>query len=656
MSLPIFSRPVRGRFALLGVATLLVLTGVIYHHRSRGRPDSRPRGAGLSVAARPAVGGQAAAVLPREETGETGNRASFPSPAAAPRPAQPAPEAVTRAFPSITEVTPDWRDFRPESVTVAPYPDLPVKFTRTALRDEGRYVTWIGRNSNLPGASLVGVATAKGYDAILVMPGSSQFSYHVRGDTVVVAESVPGESGCGNAPAKQDRKERAVSAGLSYEISYAPGIGPLPDTYADTAPLKVDVLIAYDADTLAAAAAKSSDPVGYIDGQMKALLETSNLTLSQSLVTAFAWRYIGAVAAPAYTRTGKLEDDLNAMEPGGAIASWVKSTRYQRGADQITMLVGGTNNWGGYASSPKQVATSADYAASVIKWGESYLSFAHEWAHNFGCKHDRGHYSVVDPKGPAVAAPDRDGYWCYGQLWPNPPVPGVPDPGTSGTIMSYADYLIPYFSNPNITVHVTGLLAGWSWNPDLGLQQTGRVETDPKAAYNVRVLNEQALPMSNIAEEITVPAIAEQPTNTSVERGSYINLSVKATGGGLAYQWLKGGVALSGATTPTYSKFSEDADAGTYTVTVSNFSGTVTSNAATVTITVPPPPPPPPASGGGGGGAPSIWFLGLLGLGGVGRWVQSRSRCSADRAGKKAAPHARDGRRGECAEWRRFRT
>ena len=543
---------------------------------------------------------------------------------------EPAPPEVARAFPSITEAVADWREFRPDNLTVEPWPGARITFTRTAVKEEGRYVTWIGRNPDLPGASLVGVSTANGYDAIMVVPGANQISYHVRGDKVVVAESMPGAEGCGNAPS-QAAKVVAGSAPTIYDVSYAKGHEPVSEATtrnAVTTPLNVDVLVAYDAATLEAATAKSSDPAGYIDGQCKALLETSNLALSQSLVTAFAWRYLGAVPVPAYTRTGMLADDLDAMGPGGPIGDWVKSTRYKYGADQILLLVGTSGDWTGFASSPKQIAVARDFASAVVKWGTSYKIFAHELAHNFGCKHDRAHYQVVSPGSTPTPAPDGDGFWCYGQLWDNPPLPPgyTGFSGTSGDIMSYADWHIPYFSNPNISVRVTSRMLGWSFDSDLGTQVIGRAETDPKAAYNARVLSDQALAMSNLSEEITSPAIGQSPQSISVVRGQSMQLGVTATGGGLAYQWMKGGVAISGATASLYSKTADDSDAGSYTVVVSNLTGTMTSNAATVTVTQPPPPPPPAntGGGGGGGGAASLWFYGGLGVVCLVRWHPAR--------------------------------
>lgn len=544
----------------------------------------------------------------------------------------PVPEAIALAFPSITENKIDWREFRPDSLTIAPYPDLLVRFTRTALKDEGRYVTWIGRNPDLPGASLVGVATVGGYDAILSIPGASQFSFHVRGSKVVITESAPGEESCGNAPVQAKEVESRESTGGVLEITYAHGHVPESDRFAEIAPLKVDVLVVYDADTLAAAAAKSTDPVGYIDGQSKAMLETSNLALSQSLVTAFAWRHLGSIPAPAYVRTGKSLDDIVAMIPSGAIGEWIKTTRYQRGADQIVLLIGGAIDFSGRGYSPKQTAVTRDHAVCVMGWGRSYQTLAHELAHNFGCQHDREHVVVNSPGVYGPPAPDGDGFWCYGRMWDNPPFPPgfTGSSGTSGDIMSYAAWKIPYFSNPHISVRVMGSMFGWSTNLDLGLRQIGLAETDPKAAYNVRVLNDQAMAMSGISEEIVVPAITQQPRSRSVGRGLNISLFVLATGGGLAYQWMKDGAPINGATTDSYSKIAEDADAGAYSVTVSNLAGSAISESANISVTAPLPPAPAPATGGGGG-APSVYFLGLLCVCCLARWISASNSCNVGR-------------------------
>lgn len=282
---------------------------------------------------------------------------------------RPAPAAVRAVFPHVDQRISRWRDFQPEAITVAPQPGLEVTFHRTALRTEGDVVTWIGRNAAMPGASYVGVATDAGYDAIVMLPFAGHFSLHVRGDEVVVTEANPADETCGNVPlAAREGADLAEASGL-LAITYAPGFLPGPDTHAETAPRRVDVLVAYDADTLAAAGAKSADPVGYIDGQARAMIESCNLALAQSGVTAFAWRYLGAVAAPAYTRTGKSVDDLRALAQGGAIGSWAAETRYRTGADQLLLFIGGESDFGGRAYTAKGQAVAMAGGLAVLRWG-----------------------------------------------------------------------------------------------------------------------------------------------------------------------------------------------------------------------------------------------------------------------------------------------
>lgn len=94
--------------------------------------------------------------------------------------------------------------------------------------------------------------------------------------------------------------------------------------------------------------------------------------------------------------------------------------------------------------------------------------------------------------------------------------------------------------------------------------------------------------MDNITVTTTVaaPAIATQPAALSVRAGQAATLTVSATGGGtLAYQWRKGGIAIAGATSATYTIAATAAtDAGSYDVVVTNSAGSVTSAAAALTV------------------------------------------------------------------------
>lgn len=83
------------------------------------------------------------------------------------------------------------------------------------------------------------------------------------------------------------------------------------------------------------------------------------------------------------------------------------------------------------------------------------------------------------------------------------------------------------------------------------------------------------------------PAIVTQPANATVPLDGTATLAVSATGTGpLSYQWAEDGNAVSGATSASLTtaalQLSDSGD--TFTVTVTNGYGSVTSNVATVTI------------------------------------------------------------------------
>ncbi|PHV10026.1 immunoglobulin domain-containing protein [Chitinimonas sp. BJB300] len=82
------------------------------------------------------------------------------------------------------------------------------------------------------------------------------------------------------------------------------------------------------------------------------------------------------------------------------------------------------------------------------------------------------------------------------------------------------------------------------------------------------------------------PTLTSQPASITASLGTAVSLTVAATGTNLTYQWFKDNVAISGATSATYTIASAAAtDSGSYTVQVSNSSGSVTSAPAVVTIT-----------------------------------------------------------------------
>ena len=117
------------------------------------------------------------------------------------------------------------------------------------------------------------------------------------------------------------------------------------------------------------------------------------------------------------------------------------------------------------------------------------------------------------------------------------------------------------------------------------------------------------------------PLITAQPQSRSVTTGGQAQFTVTASGNPEpTYQWYFNGTAINNATSSTLTIASaQAANAGDYTVVVSNALGSITSEKATLTVTAPPAPGGSGGSGGGGGGSPSLWFLAVLSALGIAR-------------------------------------
>lgn len=84
----------------------------------------------------------------------------------------------------------------------------------------------------------------------------------------------------------------------------------------------------------------------------------------------------------------------------------------------------------------------------------------------------------------------------------------------------------------------------------------------------------------------TGPSISTQPANQTVNAGQTATFTVVASGSSLGYQWKKNGTDIGGATSASYTTPATTvSDSGSsFTVTVSNAQGSVTSSAATLTV------------------------------------------------------------------------
>ena len=89
--------------------------------------------------------------------------------------------------------------------------------------------------------------------------------------------------------------------------------------------------------------------------------------------------------------------------------------------------------------------------------------------------------------------------------------------------------------------------------------------------------------------ELAPPTISAAPVTQTIKSGSGLSLSVTASGSNSpSYQWYKDGVLLSGQTTSKLTiNTTTTSSAGSYTVVITNWLGSVTSNSAVVNVQAP---------------------------------------------------------------------
>jgi hypothetical protein len=121
----------------------------------------------------------------------------------------------------------------------------------------------------------------------------------------------------------------------------------------------------------------------------------------------------------------------------------------------------------------------------------------------------------------------------------------------------------------------------------------GLTNVQPSRAGNYTVVIADSVgSVTSAVATLTVyvpPAIATQPQSQALAQNQHAYLYVVANGSAaLAYQWNFNGAPVSGATDSTLALGQvQPADAGSYTVVVTNNVGSVTSVVATVTVTNP---------------------------------------------------------------------
>ena len=126
----------------------------------------------------------------------------------------------------------------------------------------------------------------------------------------------------------------------------------------------------------------------------------------------------------------------------------------------------------------------------------------------------------------------------------------------------------------------------------LGSFSLTNIQTTNAGDYTVVITNSVGSITSSIATLTVIagPTITNQPQSLTVNVGDNAAFSVGVAGASpLAYQWRFGSTNLAGATNSFYTRTnSQLADAGNYTVVVTNSAGSVTSSVAVLTVNPPP--------------------------------------------------------------------
>ena len=147
-------------------------------------------------------------------------------------------------------------------------------------------------------------------------------------------------------------------------------------------------------------------------------------------------------------------------------------------------------------------------------------------------------------------------------------------------------------------VSVEGSALSYAWTRDgAALPTTGPShETGPAtladdgAVYAVVVSNAAGSVSASAALRVdrAAPVVESGPSSVTVAEGASATFAVSASGSDLSYQWLRGGVAVPGATAATYTlpeaRYPAD-DGARFAVVVTNPTGAVTSAEATLSVT-----------------------------------------------------------------------
>ena len=295
----------------------------------------------------------------------------------------------------------------------------------------------------------------------------------------------------------------------------------------------------------------------------------------------------GRVAAADVTLNYDNANNLISGVSGGLTASLAYDALNR--VKQYTSVGTRTLNYGYTAASQLSSVSATDYGTvsyaynssgqltSLTPFGQSAQSFTYA-AHGAVSSHIR-------PSVPSVTTT-----WLYDRAG------RVIDQNTTRNNSAHHNFGYPVYDPRGLVRRIAETWPGQTaLNTDYSYDTRGRMATQLYPATGAATLVNQNLSFDDVGNWLSTttntsaiaPTITTQPSNSTAAPGGSTTFSVVVTGTApLSYQWRFNSTNISGATSASYTISNvQSANAGSYTVVVSNSAGSVTSSAATLTVT-----------------------------------------------------------------------
>ncbi len=465
---------------------------------------------------------------------------------------------VSAVFPGMPAGI-QWMDDFPVELTLAVDPSHPVNYRLQSTEfDGGRQLWRMARSDGSEGRLLATTDSNGGVDMMEYVNGD-EISISVRGDTANVGV-LPDMGTCGI---------EATAASAVAEI--VEGVADIQAAGVAADEVAYDeVLFLYNPEavsTIESTYGFSKDGRGWLTSQCYMQVDSTNWALENSGVSSFRFRAITVLETPAYTRTGKMIDDLNVISsylPKTDAEKFVYDKVREFGADHVVLFTGGDADYGGLAF--------VGGTQAIVAAGAGFKTTAHELGHNLGLQHDRKTIGIAQSSGTSNI--DYGHRFTYAETY------------DMGDIMSYASYRFPLYSNPNKTVKISDYFISAYGIPGgevtMGVPK-GQDGAADGATYITTTGPQHAAFRASVLTQ--APIVMSEPSDTATKVGRTVTLSVKAGGSLIKYQWRKNGVDIAGATSNTLDvTITKESDAASYTCVIVNGIGRVTTSVAKVTV------------------------------------------------------------------------